>query len=200
MRRWRRRRRWSRATGTSTSSTARSTCSSSARAAQGRLAHQPLGRRGARRHDGPACRRRSHPRLLHPHGGARIARLLPGPRQGGHLPGHHARWAARGRGSNSSPAPSCWRRCPAARCCRWPTPPRGPGASNGTSFVIPLPFSRIVIAIGPPRYVPRAIDPAALERLQGEMELELRRLFEEAAGGSERRTASASLGFSSRFC
>ena len=47
-------------------------------------------------------------------------------------------------------------------------------------FVIPVPFSRIAIAIGPPRYVPRAIDPATLARLQGEMELELRRLFEEA--------------------
>lgn len=47
-------------------------------------------------------------------------------------------------------------------------------------FVIPVPFSRIVIAIGPPRYVPRAMDAATLERLQGEMELELRRLFEEA--------------------
>jgi lysophospholipid acyltransferase (LPLAT)-like uncharacterized protein len=47
-------------------------------------------------------------------------------------------------------------------------------------FVIPVPFSRVVIAIGPPRYVPRAIDAATLERLQGEMESELRRLFEEA--------------------
>ena len=47
-------------------------------------------------------------------------------------------------------------------------------------FVIPVPLSRIVIAIGPPRYMPRAIDPATLARLQGEMELELRRLFEEA--------------------
>jgi lysophospholipid acyltransferase (LPLAT)-like uncharacterized protein len=44
-------------------------------------------------------------------------------------------------------------------------------------FVIPLPFSRIVIAIGAPRYVPRVTDAATLERLQGEMEEELRRLF-----------------------
>jgi hypothetical protein len=47
-------------------------------------------------------------------------------------------------------------------------------------FVIPVPFSRIVIAIGPPRYVPRAIDAATLERLQGEMEAELHRLYEAA--------------------
>jgi lysophospholipid acyltransferase (LPLAT)-like uncharacterized protein len=44
-------------------------------------------------------------------------------------------------------------------------------------FVIPMPFSRIVIAIGPPRYVPRVTDAATLDRLQGEMEEELRRLF-----------------------
>jgi lysophospholipid acyltransferase (LPLAT)-like uncharacterized protein len=44
-------------------------------------------------------------------------------------------------------------------------------------FVIPLPFSRIVIAIGAPRYVPRVTDAATLERLQGEMEEELRTLF-----------------------
>lgn len=47
-------------------------------------------------------------------------------------------------------------------------------------FVIPVPFSRIAIAIGAPRYVPRAMDAATLERLQTEMETELRRLFEEA--------------------
>lgn len=47
-------------------------------------------------------------------------------------------------------------------------------------FVIPVPFSRVAIAIGPPRYVPRAMDAATLEGLQREMEMELRRLFEEA--------------------
>jgi lysophospholipid acyltransferase (LPLAT)-like uncharacterized protein len=47
-------------------------------------------------------------------------------------------------------------------------------------FVIPVPFSRVALAIGAPRYVPRAIDAATLERLQGEMEAELRRLFESA--------------------
>jgi lysophospholipid acyltransferase (LPLAT)-like uncharacterized protein len=44
-------------------------------------------------------------------------------------------------------------------------------------FVIPWPFSRIAIAIGPPRQVPRAIQPAALEGLQAELAAELKRLF-----------------------
>jgi hypothetical protein len=47
-------------------------------------------------------------------------------------------------------------------------------------FVIPMPFSRIAIAVGPPRYVPRTLDAAALERLQTDMEAELKRLYEEA--------------------
>ncbi len=47
-------------------------------------------------------------------------------------------------------------------------------------FVIPLPFARISIAIGPPKYVPRVTDAASLQRLQEEMEGELRRLFGEA--------------------
>lgn len=47
-------------------------------------------------------------------------------------------------------------------------------------FVIPVPLSRIAIAIGPPRLVPRALDAAALERLQGEMEQELLRAYEVA--------------------
>jgi lysophospholipid acyltransferase (LPLAT)-like uncharacterized protein len=45
-------------------------------------------------------------------------------------------------------------------------------------FVIPVPLSRIAIAIGPPRYVPRTLDAAALATLQGEMEQELRRTYE----------------------
>jgi lysophospholipid acyltransferase (LPLAT)-like uncharacterized protein len=44
-------------------------------------------------------------------------------------------------------------------------------------FVIPKPFARIAIAIGPPCYVPRVTDAPGLTRLQGEMELELKRLF-----------------------
>jgi hypothetical protein len=57
-------------------------------------------------------------------------------------------------------------------------------------FVIPVPFSRIAIAIGPPRYVPRVTDGPTLERLQAEMETELRRLYGVAqaalAGGEDR--------------
>ena len=44
-------------------------------------------------------------------------------------------------------------------------------------FVLPWPASRIVISIGPPRYVPRVVDAAQIERLQGEMEAELLRLY-----------------------
>jgi lysophospholipid acyltransferase (LPLAT)-like uncharacterized protein len=44
-------------------------------------------------------------------------------------------------------------------------------------FVIPMPFSRIAIAIGPPCYVPRVTDPPSLARLQSQMEEELKRLY-----------------------
>jgi len=44
-------------------------------------------------------------------------------------------------------------------------------------FVIPVPFSRVAIAIGPPRYVPRTTAAASVESLQGEMEQELKRLY-----------------------
>jgi lysophospholipid acyltransferase (LPLAT)-like uncharacterized protein len=47
-------------------------------------------------------------------------------------------------------------------------------------FVIPVPFSRIAVAIGAPRQVPRTLDPAGLERWQRELEQELRSLFEAA--------------------
>ncbi len=47
-------------------------------------------------------------------------------------------------------------------------------------FVIPKPFARIAIAIGPPRYVPRTLDAAGIERLQQEMTLELHRAYETA--------------------
>ena len=47
-------------------------------------------------------------------------------------------------------------------------------------FVIPMPFSRIAIAIGPPVYVPRVTDAGSLERLQAQMEQELKRQFEVA--------------------
>jgi lysophospholipid acyltransferase (LPLAT)-like uncharacterized protein len=44
-------------------------------------------------------------------------------------------------------------------------------------FVIPAPFARIAIAIGAPRYVPRVTAAAALQRLQEQMEEELKRLY-----------------------
>src|SRR5215470_14851481 len=44
-------------------------------------------------------------------------------------------------------------------------------------FVIPVPFSRIAIAIGAPRYVPRVIDAKAMEQLQSDMEGELKKLY-----------------------
>jgi lysophospholipid acyltransferase (LPLAT)-like uncharacterized protein len=44
-------------------------------------------------------------------------------------------------------------------------------------FVLPWPTARIVVSIGPPRYVPRVVDAAQIERLQGEMEAELLRLY-----------------------
>ncbi len=44
-------------------------------------------------------------------------------------------------------------------------------------FVIPMPFSRIAIAIGPPCYVPRVTDAPSLARLQSQMEQELKRLY-----------------------
>src|SRR5437660_8288367 len=44
-------------------------------------------------------------------------------------------------------------------------------------FVIPVPFSRIPTAIGPPLSAPRVTDAAPLDRLAGEMEGELKRLY-----------------------
>jgi lysophospholipid acyltransferase (LPLAT)-like uncharacterized protein len=54
-------------------------------------------------------------------------------------------------------------------------------------FVIPMPFSRVVIAIGAPVYVPRVTDPAVLERLQAEMAQQLKQLFEQARASLGRR-------------
>jgi lysophospholipid acyltransferase (LPLAT)-like uncharacterized protein len=50
-------------------------------------------------------------------------------------------------------------------------------------FVIPAPFTRISIAIGPPRDVPRGTDAVAMERLQTDMEAELKRLYGVARAG-----------------
>jgi lysophospholipid acyltransferase (LPLAT)-like uncharacterized protein len=50
-------------------------------------------------------------------------------------------------------------------------------------FVIPVPFARISIAIGKPRYVARVLDAAGVETLQREMEAELKQLFAKAHAG-----------------
>jgi lysophospholipid acyltransferase (LPLAT)-like uncharacterized protein len=44
-------------------------------------------------------------------------------------------------------------------------------------FVLPVPFSRVVIAVGKPVYVPRVTDATSIEKLQGELKQELKRLF-----------------------
>jgi lysophospholipid acyltransferase (LPLAT)-like uncharacterized protein len=44
-------------------------------------------------------------------------------------------------------------------------------------FVIPWPGSRVVIAMGPPKYVPRVTDAAAIARFQQELTAELKRLY-----------------------
>jgi lysophospholipid acyltransferase (LPLAT)-like uncharacterized protein len=44
-------------------------------------------------------------------------------------------------------------------------------------FVLPWPFSRIVIAVGTPRQVPRTLQPAALESIQKELAAEMKSLF-----------------------
>lgn len=54
-------------------------------------------------------------------------------------------------------------------------------------FVIPVPFSRIAVAIGPPRHVPRVMDAASMQRLQGEMEQELRRVYQTARAALGRK-------------
>ncbi len=57
-------------------------------------------------------------------------------------------------------------------------------------FVIPKPLSRVALAIGPPRHVPRSLDAAGLERWQHEMELELRRLYQKARSALGLNSAS----------
>jgi hypothetical protein len=54
-------------------------------------------------------------------------------------------------------------------------------------FVIPVPFSRVVIAIGPPRYIPRTTAAPGIEALQVEMEEELKRLYGVARDALGRR-------------
>ncbi|MEJ0007349.1 MAG: hypothetical protein WDM77_13525 [Steroidobacteraceae bacterium] len=50
-------------------------------------------------------------------------------------------------------------------------------------FVIPVPFARISIAIGKPRYVARVLNAAGIETLQLEMEQELLQLYAKARAG-----------------
>lgn len=56
-------------------------------------------------------------------------------------------------------------------------------------FVVPVPFSRIVVAVGAPRYVPRVMDAAAIERLQGELKTDLKNLYHVARAALERRAS-----------
>jgi lysophospholipid acyltransferase (LPLAT)-like uncharacterized protein len=58
-------------------------------------------------------------------------------------------------------------------------------------FVIPMPFSRIAIAIGPPCYVPRVSDASSLAALQSRMEAELKRLYGVARDALARPHAAA---------
>jgi len=55
-------------------------------------------------------------------------------------------------------------------------------------FVLPFPLSRVVIAVGPPVYVPRVTDAAAIEKLQGQLKAELKRLFTVARESLHGRT------------
>ncbi len=55
-------------------------------------------------------------------------------------------------------------------------------------FVIPVPFARIVIAIGTPQYVPRVTDAAAMEKLQADMEVQLKKLYGVAAAELHRKS------------
>jgi lysophospholipid acyltransferase (LPLAT)-like uncharacterized protein len=48
------------------------------------------------------------------------------------------------------------------------------------SFVIPKPWSRVAIVVGAPVYVAKGLDGAALERLQAEMETNLKSLYRQA--------------------
>ena len=57
-------------------------------------------------------------------------------------------------------------------------------------FVLPWPFSRIVIAVGAPRQIPRTVSPAALEGLQKELAAELKTLFGVARDALQVRAAA----------
>ncbi len=56
-------------------------------------------------------------------------------------------------------------------------------------FVVPIPFSRIAIAVGAPRYVPRVMDAASIERVQAELKSDLRSLYHTARAALGQRTS-----------
>jgi lysophospholipid acyltransferase (LPLAT)-like uncharacterized protein len=47
-------------------------------------------------------------------------------------------------------------------------------------FVIPVPFCRVALAVGPPCFVPRVLDPAAVGKWQEAMAQQLKHLYEAA--------------------
>ena len=47
-------------------------------------------------------------------------------------------------------------------------------------FVIPKPFARVAVVIGPPVYVAKGLDALGLERIQAEMEANLSALYDHA--------------------
>ena len=47
-------------------------------------------------------------------------------------------------------------------------------------FVLPWPFARVVIAVGAPRYVPKSLDAAGLQRWQADMAAELHAVYRAA--------------------
>jgi lysophospholipid acyltransferase (LPLAT)-like uncharacterized protein len=57
-------------------------------------------------------------------------------------------------------------------------------------FVIPMPFARIVIAIGEPVYVQKGLDSSGLERIQLEMEQCLHLLFQQARAELQQNRAA----------
>jgi lysophospholipid acyltransferase (LPLAT)-like uncharacterized protein len=57
-------------------------------------------------------------------------------------------------------------------------------------FVLPMPFARIAIAIGPPREVPRVMDAAGLAALQEEMRDSLKATFALARAALDHRASS----------
>ena len=74
-----------------------------------------------------------------------------------------------------------------AQMSQRPIVPMGYAASRAWKiqwdrFVIPKPFARIAIVIGPPVYVAKGLDAEGLARLQSEMEEKLRNLYARARG------------------